>query len=273
MDMSALNFCAFATCDGLSDQTGTEESSVNLLVAGPNGIDSGGIDIFQLPTQRRVSQLHSDKDANTGMVMAIVLYHSREARTLHLLSGYEDGHVMLHLHRGALDTPSSNWERLLTFKAHSQPVLALGLSPNKEYVLSSSADARIQKLALPETPEASVTVAAQAKSINTKHAGQQGLSVRSDGQIFATAGWDSRVRVYSTKALKELAVLKWHQDGCYSTAFAEISNTEEPNGCSQEVAAMSALDMIKHERSLMAQRIHWLAAGGKDGKISLWNIY
>ena len=35
----------------------------------------------------------------------------------------------------------------------------------------------------------------------------------------------------------------------------------------------SALEVIKHQRIIKAQRTHWLAAGGKDGKISLWDIY
>ena len=97
-----------------------------------------------------------------------------------------------------------------------------------------------------------------------------------------SAGWDARIRVYSTKTLKELAVLKWHAVGCYSIAFAEVLDSavcDSPEG-GKEQALMaspgsndSALEVIKHQRSLKAQQTHWLAAGGKDGKISLWNIY
>jgi WD40 repeat protein len=105
--------------------------------------------------------------------------------------------------------------------------------------------------------------------------------MRSDGKIFATAGWDARIRVYSAKAMRELAVLKWHKDGCYAVAFASINPEKD---CSRTPAISnsrgvvpahqgSALDTIKEQRSVQAQNTHWLAAGGKDGKISLWDIY
>merc|ERR1712000_759487 len=58
----------------------------------------------------------------------------------------------------------------------------------------------------------------EALKVNaTKHAGQQGLTVRSDG----------RMRVYSTKTLKELAVLKWHKEGCYSVALADVAGSDK----------------------------------------------
>merc|ERR1711939_357892 len=94
-----------------------------------------------------------------------------------------------------------------------------------DFFLTSSADAKIVRTAFnPTTTDASN---ASRKSIDTKHAGQQGLSIRSDGRIFATAGWDARVRVYSAKTLKELAVLKWHKEGCYSTAFADVDSPSD----------------------------------------------
>lgn len=116
------------------------------------------------------------------------------------------------------------------------------------------------------------------KPHNTKHAGQQDLRIRSDGKIFATAGWDGRIRVYSVKTLKELAVLQWHKEGCYSVAFAEvlggdpsISQTGEQIG--QSVAKISNMDRMKQERDNKVHNTHWLIGGSKDGKISLWDIY
>ena len=154
------------------------------------------------------------------------------------------------------------------------------------------------------------------KIVNTKHAGQQSLRIRSDGRIFATAGWDSKVRVYSTKTLKELAVLKWHQVGCYATAFAEMLELERQDTASSEstsstrgalisngvgnnpsrnesgavVTAAATSTPPKEEKSVVpipklvqmsvrdkrlsqAKTAHWLAAGSKDGKVSLWDIF
>lgn len=120
--------------------------------------------------------------------------------------------------------------------------------------------------------------AGPVKTTHTKHAGQQGLAVRrSDGRIFATAGWDGRVRVYSCKTLAELAVLRWHDVGCYAVGFADFG--AEGNGEGAEDSAVAPPTMlggelsVKERRIKMAKETHWLAAGSKDGRISLWDIY
>lgn len=263
MDMSALNFCTFATCPD-PDQ----ESVDGLLIANPNGLDSGGIDIFQLPNERRVSQLHSDKTTNTGMVMSLAVATGSATRTINVLAGYEDGQVAVHVLRSSL--AASKWERLALIKAHSQPVLSLGLSPNTESFVTSSADAKVVKY--PFDPDKLNTIDKPLKTTDTKHAGQQGLSIRSDSKIFATAGWNSSVRVYSMKTMKELAVLKWHKVGSYATAFADV-NEQKHEQDAFSAKEQSALEVIRYERSMKAQRTHWLAAGDKDGKISLWDVY
>ena len=122
------------------------------------------------------------------------------------------------------------------------------------------------------------------KILQTKHSGRQGLQIRSDGKIFSTAGWDARIRIYSAKTLNELAVLKWHKEGCYATAFAEIDpsvagsspqEVETSASASQAVVARqtSSLSIVQQRRNEKAQSTHWLAAGSKDGKVSLWDIY
>jgi ASTRA-associated protein 1 len=277
LGMSALNFCVFSVCD---DPFNGEDEEPGLLVASANGLDSGGIDVFQLPSQRRVSQVHSTKAINTGMVMAVQLFHTSDKRLMRLVTGYEDGQVMVHQHAGSFSQPSSKWEKLATCKIHSQPVLSLELAPGRDYFYTCSADAVVGKFAIPDA-------SSPTKSVNTKHAGQQGISVRSDAKIFATAGWDGRVRVYSCKSMKEVAVLKWHKEGCHSTAFAKLLDQTLPTPTnigedtlirregdeSNAVTKRSALDIIKQERNLKAQNTHWLAVGAKDGKISLWDIY
>lgn len=124
------------------------------------------------------------------------------------------------------------------------------------------------------------------KTVNTKHAGQQGLTIRSDGRIFSTAGWDSNIRVYSCKTLKELAVLQWHRVGCYAVAFADIAGAHSPNfpspqfSCVNEPfqtdrsgSCMKKMESVKEKRIMQAKTAHWIAAGDKNGKISLWDIY
>jgi hypothetical protein len=149
------------------------------------------------------------------------------------------------------------------------------------------------------------------KTLRTHHSGQQSLHIRSDGKIFATAGWDSKIRVYSAKTLKEVAVLKWHGEGCFSCSFAEILSKSEAatqaagggearvriegtaagagtgegvlgtkdvgTGIGKEVGlglgTRSLNPSVREARELKTMRMHWLAAGSKDGKVSLWEIY
>ncbi|KAK6853879.1 WD repeat-containing protein [Apiospora arundinis] len=163
--------------------------------------------------------------------------------------------------------------------------------PTKPTSLLSAALASAPKTA-PIPQKQIVEVRTQpTKVVNTKHSGQQGLKVRSDGKIFATAGWDSKVRVYSAKTLQELAVLKWHQVGCYTIAFASLdllpstdgddkakrdggSNELVSNDQYSKAVVPKLVDVtVKDRRIKQAKETHWLAAGSKDGKISLWDIY
>lgn len=240
--------------------------------------------------------------------MAVRLLTSFSSGELYAASAYEDGQVMVLVRRGRLkeqDISSSasgnsvpwKWEKLYSSRPHSQPVLSIDVAPSKDYFLSSSADAVLVKHPIP-TPSAVVGYLEESplKTVNTKHAGQQGLRIRSDGKIFATAGWDCRTRVYSCKTMKELAVLKWHQDGCYAAAFAEVAidsagaNDNPPTMATESRSQLhkrsehedahlmrrtegSSLAAVQQQRNQKAQRTHWLAAGSKDGKISLWDIY
>lgn len=168
-------------------------------------------------------------------------------------------------------------------------VLSIAVLPSRDCYVTSAADAVIAKHPLPAAQGVWKTELKPFKVIQTKHSGQQGLQVRSDGKVFATAGWDARVRIYSAKTMKELAVLKWHKVGCFTTAFAEIIEPgaikteddivvkeEEDEGDEVQTAIAkqsSAISTVRRRRDAKAQSTHWLAAGSKDGKVSLWDIY
>ncbi|KAI0508692.1 WD repeat-containing protein [Xylaria bambusicola] len=349
LEVNTMNFCSFAQC---SPKPGTDLAvSDELLLAVPNTLATEAVDIFHLPSQTRLSTVHlGSKTEKKGMVMALSLFWRHEF--LFLLAGYENGLAVVarRRHKGA-------WDILYKYQAHSQPILSLDCDPEKEYFLTSGADAIIAKHPIPHANPAtplvpvsekvvtpsddskgveeskqqlsglSAGLAAMStpdtaslprglpkkkavnietsplKVINTKHSGQQGLQVRSDGRIFATAGWDSKVRVYSAKTMTELAVLKWHNVGCYAAAFSTLeaskseSGSDDPNDnhtkAEVQEPARSSEDTIaveneersvttgiglgelsvKDRRIKMAKEAHWLAAGSKDGKISLWDIY
>ncbi len=89
--------------------------------------------------------------------------------------------------------------------------------------------------------------------------------------------------------MKELAVLSWHKTGCYATEFAQTDvvvarparseQETDSNLGGREIGDMvlakqsSAVAGIQQRRDEKAQTTHWLAAGSKDGKVSLWDIY
>ncbi|KAJ9143099.1 WD domain-containing protein [Pleurostoma richardsiae] len=145
------------------------------------------------------------------------------------------------------------------------------------------------------SPSSMIAVDTQPiKVVNTKHSGQQSLRIRSDARIFATGGWDSRVRVYSTKTLREVAVLKWHQLGCYAVAFSDVdensvnlgnmqrgslepSNPDQlrpgPANTSAGLVPKLVEVTVRDRRVMQAKTAHWLAAGSKDGKVSVWDVF
>ena len=213
------------------------------------------------------------------MVMALGIV--ADTTQIQVAAGYESGHTMVFIQ----NDPGAQFQRLYCHRSHSQPVLSLSISPDHDHYFTSSADAIIAKHPLPAAKSIWKTDLKPLKVSQTKHSGQQGLHVRSDGRIIATAGWDARIRVYSAKTLTELAVLKWHRGGCYATAFAAVgenlkngdtADTAEDAASSDTQALVPqslAVSIVQRRRDEKARTTHWLAAGSKDGKVSLWDIY
>lgn len=186
-----------------------------------------------------------------------------------LIAGYESGHCCLWRY----DQEKSRWALLSTIKSHSQPILSLDVAKDLRKYYTSAADATVACYSLTD-----LTASQPIKTAQTKHSGQQSLRVRSDDKIFATAGWDGCVRVYSAKTMRELAVLKWHKQGCYALAFADLSSREietsaDESTISHQNQASTTLQTVGQRRETKAQATHWIAAGSKDGKVSLWDIY
>ena len=141
-------------------------------------------------------------------------------------------------HACVYNVSSTSWSLLYTFKSHSQPVLSLTIHPSQESFYTTSADA-----ILAHHP---IAIATQpVKSVNTKHSGQTSLQIRPDGRILVSAGWDGVGRVSSTTTLRQLAVLKWHVGGLQAAAFSSIEGDGK----------------------------QWIVLGGKDAKISLWDVF
>ena len=339
MTVNTLNFCAFAACPLPADHgrtaPGPESDQSPLLLAVPHTLTSEAVDIHTLPGGARRATIPAPVLANpaTGLLMALAF-----AGPEVLVSGYEGGHVLAYARAEPLTVPADGaclpaaeerWSCIYRSRPHSQPVLSLAPSPapvsieEHRLCISTAADAVVAKhrlstgsgiahagfaadeLVLREPGDVAETE--PVRLFRTGHAGQQGARVRDDGRICATAGWDGRVRVYAGAGLREVAVLKWHKDGCYAVDFAGVqpstsaagrmttatgfldacqeSGSGEADGQSSAEGALvaaseSAETVVRAEPTLSARRRdasvrskHWLAAGAKDGKVSLWEVF
>lgn len=272
LEVNTMNFCSFAQ----TSLPANNEASKELLIAVPNTMTSETADIFHLPTSKRIHTVPNPLTFKGGMIMALSLFFHPITSNLTVTAGYESGHT-------TVSCLTTSWQTVYTSNPHSQPILSLDIEPGKAFYFTSSADAVVAKHPIPVF-NGDVIGAVESmplKVIKTKHSGQQGLKVRNDGQVFATAGWDGRVRVYGVKGMKELAVLKWHREGCYAVAFADMETEkdgrdeegEEDKGKGKELVRRMGTMTVRDEREWKAKTTHWLAAGSKDGKISLWDIY
>ncbi|KAF8853719.1 WD domain-containing protein [Acephala macrosclerotiorum] len=269
LHVNTMNFCSFAQTE-VSKTASEDEAAEELLIAVPNTLSSETVDIFQLPTCQRIHNIPNPKSFKGGMIMALSIFHHPQTSYLTVIAGYESGHTIVFQYY------DNTWHALYKTQVHTQPVLSLDVSPTKDFYLTSSADAIIAKHPIPASDELVIKSGDDVplKILKTGHAGQQSLGMRNDGKIFATAGWDSRVRVYGSKGMKELAVLKWHKEGCYAVSFADVvEETREGDEGGKELVNRTTALTVKEERLLKAKTAHWIAVGSKDGKVSLWDIY
>uniref|UniRef100_A0A4W6EMS6 Guanine nucleotide binding protein (G protein), beta polypeptide 1-like n=1 Tax=Lates calcarifer TaxID=8187 RepID=A0A4W6EMS6_LATCA len=149
-----------------------------------------------------------------------------------LLAGYEDGSLLLW--------DVTQRSKLSQAKAHPEPVMCLTFDTKRLRGISGSSEKKLSSWILDRQDNLQLQ-----DCVTLVNPGVSQLCIREDGKLLASAGWDHRVRVFSWKKLRPLAVLQYHTDMVLSVAF---SDHQDPK-----------------------QRL--LAAGSKDQRISLWSIY
>ncbi|TGZ84836.1 WD40 repeat-like protein, partial [Ascodesmis nigricans] len=312
--VNTLNFCGFGSFSGHDRETKEDSWGPQLLLALPSAADSESIDIMTIPSSRRLyrsikpplsslpplAASSANPERKTGMAMCLSLHHFRThshpaPEHLLLIAGYESGELVVYttlLSRETLDAgvqlAGDNWTVVYTARPHSQPVLSLASTIENGVlkVYTTSADSLLSRNEIP----LSGLAVKQPERLNgkevvsdTRHLGQQSVMLRSDGKLLTAAGWDGRVRVYAAKGkMRELAVLKWHEKGCYAAAFASVDEAIEDQEGVDMVADAKEMILrgsgVKVESRELARerretRRHWVAAGDKDGKVSLWEVY
>lgn len=88
----------------------------------------------------------------------------------------------------------------------------------------------------------------RSTDISLKNAGINCVRIRDDKKVFASGGWDGRVRVFSWKSLRPLAVLTEHKTG-------------------------AIMDIVYSSGPVAMWKAPIMAVAGMDSQISLWNLY
>lgn len=306
LTVSTLNFCGFSSCrretgPPISDslQEGKDSSNVenqcsyepedSLLLAVP-GTQDDQIVVYDLPSENLIGLIPAPKAQETkaGMVMALKILFQKEnldygrnpeaspPNYLSLIAGYESGRASVFIQVPSLRA----WQEVYTNTPHSQPILSLDVMSSFNCFFTSAADGIIAKHPMPSLPSGGYPPGeylpqGALKVAQTKHAGQQSLRVRNDDKVLATAGWDSRIRIYSTKTLKEVACCKWHREGCYTVGFGDILGTDSgrDEGDNDDNEVVRRHQTVAQARQVRTTKTRWMAAGAKDGKVSLWDIF
>jgi WD40 repeat protein len=183
------------------------------------------VDCIDLKDFKKIASLEpASKTEKYGMLMRIQLLNDNL-----LLISYENGDLAL------FDINNfKELSRLSIFKGN--PLLSFDYSIDKNIGVAGCSELDLQQFTINER-----CLKLLNESISLKNPGLNYIKIRSsDGKIFAVAGWDSRVRLYSLKKAKLLCVLDFHNEN------------------------VNCLDFSKN---------NVLVCGSNDGLISFWNLY
>ncbi|XP_039429285.1 guanine nucleotide-binding protein subunit beta-like protein 1 [Culex pipiens pallens] len=174
-----------------------------------------------------------------GTVMCFLPVQLGAAGVTYLLAGYESGTLVLW------DLNCSKVvSHLKLATADDECLMTLDYDPVTNRGVAGGSSDRITVFSLDRA-----TGEIRRKSdIGIKNAGVHRVRIRKDLKVFSSAGWDGRIRIFSWKSLRPLAVLTEHRGG-------------------------ELLDLAYSEDKVSMWKAPIMAAAGSDGQISLWDLY
>ena len=247
----ARHFCGCAVVPG----------NTNLILA-PSAEEST---CLLVDIRAKVPQVRLRAPSELGMITSLALDSSTsEGLPLVATLGTESGSILMVdlRHYGVSETPveatvkpdphlidfrDSRPKRIFENAHNGQPVMATKVFGHVgEHGLftlySCGADRKVAQRVCAPGRETSVRC---TEAVNPS-AGTSSLALRADGKILAAGSWDGAVRVFETRGMRPLAVMRQHRDCVFDVDYAP---------------------------PLMGDDFQVLASASKDCTIMIWSLY
>ena len=106
-----------------------------------------------------------------------------------------------------------------------------------------------------------------SRAISLPNNGVSDILIEPSTKLLVAAGWDFRIRTFSTKKMEPAQILLWHRETIMSI---DTSSGRELNQEYSKVDGDGLLPDLVLDR--WNKRPRWLVVGSQDSRISLWNL-
>jgi len=225
--------------DGASADVPADAANRPRMVALP-GADAQAVTLWDVREPSIVQTLHASSTLGPSGMCMCLRFGSADA----LLAGWEDGSLELFDLRAGRSRARA--------KIHSEPLLCMDVDVCAKFALTGAADRRLCLTPLDLASTSSETTDARCLGepetatlpVTNEASGSGGIAalcLRPDRRIFASGGWDKRIRIWQRRNLKPLAVIHHHTGTVNAVHFSTCSR--------------------------------WLLSGSEDRTLALWSLY